>query len=84
MAVARRLRAAFTLGSLLSLLIVLLAPPAQRAAMEVLGVFLALAGTSFLVARLGATSLRQALARNLILGAATMGLTLLGGLLLPM
>jgi vacuolar iron transporter family protein len=73
---------AFALGSLLSFLIVLLAPPGQRAAMEILAVFIALAATSVLVARLGRTSVRQALARNLVLGAATMALTLLGGLLL--
>ena len=75
---------AFVLGSLLSLLIVLLAPPTQRAAMEILAVFVALAATSLLAARLGGTSVRQTLARNLVLGAATMGLTLLGGLLLSM
>ena len=37
---------AFALGSLLSILIVLFAPPAQRSAMEIVAVFLALAVTS--------------------------------------
>ena len=45
---------------------------------------LALAATSLLAAQLGGTSVRRALARNLTFGAATMGLTLLGGWLLPM
>ena len=75
---------AFALGSLLSILIVLFVPRAQRGAMEIVAVFLALAMTSLLAARLSGTSVRRALARNLTLGAATMGLTLLGGWLLPM
>jgi len=75
---------AFALGSLLSILIVLFAPRAQRSAMESVAVFLALAMTSLLAARLSGTSVRRAPARNLTLGAATMGLTLLGGWLLPM
>jgi len=75
---------AFALGSLLSILIVLFAPPAQRGAMEIVAVFLALAVTSLLAARLSGTSVRRSLARNFALGAATMGLTLLGGWLLPM
>ena len=52
--------------------------------MEIVAVFLALAVTSLLAARLSGTSVRRSLARNLTLGAATMGLTLLGGWLLPM
>jgi len=75
---------AFALGSLLSLLVVLLAPPMQRAPVEIVAVLMALAATSMLAARLGGTSVWQALTRSLVLGAATMGLTLLGGLLLPM
>ena len=50
----------------------------------IVAVFLALAVTSLLAARLSGTSVRRALARNFALGAATMGLTLLGGWLLPM
>jgi VIT1/CCC1 family predicted Fe2+/Mn2+ transporter len=73
---------AFVMGSVLPLLVVLLAPPEQRAAMEVVAVIIALAATSWLAAWLGGTSIRRAMARNLVLGAATMGLTLLGGLLL--
>ena len=57
---------------------------AQRGAMEIVAVFLALAVTSLLAARLSGTSVRRSLARNFALGAATMGLTLLGGWLLPM
>ena len=75
---------AFALGSLLSILIALFAPPVQRGAMAIVAVFLALAVTSLLAARLSGTSVRRSLARNLTLGAATMGLTLLGGWLLPM
>lgn len=66
---------AFTVGALLPLLAVVLAPAAVKVAVTVVGVTLALILTGFLSARAGGTSIPRAIARNVAGGLLAMAIT---------
>lgn len=70
---------AFTIGSAVPLLVILLTPPALRGAVTFVAVALALCLTSVVVAALGGADIWRTAARTVAIGVATMLLTLLGG-----
>ncbi len=65
----------FTLGALLPLLAILLPPPQWRVPVTVVAVLLALALTGALSARIGGSSVRLAVIRVVIGGAAGLAIT---------
>lgn len=73
---------AFTLGAVLPVLAVLLAPPAMRIPVTFAVVVLALALTGFTSAKLGGAPIGRAIARVVIGGAIGMGITYAAGVLL--
>jgi len=66
---------AFTMGSLLPLLAIILPPLSWRVPTTVISVVLALAGTGLLAARLGSAPVGRSLWRNVIGGLAAMAVT---------
>jgi len=65
----------FLLGALLPMVAILLPPPSARVAVTVVAVLLALAGAGAVSARLGGSSVRLAVARVVVGGAAGLALT---------
>jgi Uncharacterized membrane protein len=71
----------FTIGAILPFLCIALIPVAYRVPITVLAVLIALGLTGFISARLGGAPHRQAIARNMIVGALTMTVTYTVGLI---
>jgi VIT1/CCC1 family predicted Fe2+/Mn2+ transporter len=71
--------AAFTIGALLPLLTIILFPAGARVGVTVVAVVLALAGTGWASARLGASPARKAVLRNVAGGLVAMVVTYLIG-----
>lgn len=74
---------AFTLGGVLPIAIVLLAPPDLRAAATIVAVLISLAITAVVTARLGRASVGRTVLRALIIGALTLLLSVVAGQFLP-